>query len=200
MPTPAPPLLLASASPRRRELLAANHLLFDVQSAEIDESRRNDEAPDAYVLRLATSKAQALADSFPYHLILGADTIVVLDGQIFGKPADLAEAQTMLAKLSARTHHVLTGVCLLPPGEPPLAWVSKTEVTFKLLTAEVIRLYFSLVSPLDKAGAYAIQEHGELLVSSYCGLLSNVIGLPVEVVLQRLASLYPDHFPPQEQS
>jgi len=192
---PIPRLILASASPRRRELLAARHLDFEVQPAAIDEARRDGEDAEAYVLRLATAKAQALGATYPQSLILGADTIVVLDGQIFGKPADLAEAEKMLSRLSARTHQVLTGVCLLPPKAAPCAWVSRTEVTFHPLTAEAIRHYFSLVSPLDKAGAYAIQEHGELLVASYRGLLSNVIGLPVEDVLERLSSLYPD-FPP----
>ena len=116
-------------------------------------------------------------------------TYQLLSEKMFGKPADLADARRMLQELSGRTHEVLTGVSLVQDGRPADTWCCKTLVTFNTLDAEQIDAYFRLVNPLDKAGAYAIQEHGSLLVESIQGLLSNVIGLPVEEVVQKLQEL-----------
>jgi len=179
--------ILASASPRRRELLARAGLTFTCCPAEVDESPLPNETPEAAVRRLARDKAGVVAKRNPAALVLGADTLVVLDGRALGKPANLREARDMLRFLSGRTHSVMTGVALLrlaPALE--ISWMAETRVTFKPLTASVIEEYLRKVNTLDKAGAYAIQEHGDLIIAGIEGLLSNVIGLPVEEVLARL--------------
>jgi len=182
-------IILASASPRRQELLRKAGIPFEVHPAEVDEMLPSDEQPGASVMRLAELKASAVARQYSGMLVLGADTLVVLDGKTLGKPADLADAHRMLQELSGRTHEVLTGVSLVQDGQPADTWCCRTLVTFNTLDAEQIDAYFQLVNPLDKAGAYAIQEHGSLLVESIQGLLSNVIGLPVEEVVQKLQEL-----------
>ena len=182
-------IILASASPRRQELLREAGISFAVHPAEVDEELLPGELPAVSVMRLAALKAAAVAAQHPGSLVLGADTLVVLDGKMFGKPADFADACRMLKELSGRTHEVLTGVSLVEYGQPAYTWCSKTLVTFKILRDEQIAAYFRLVNPLDKAGSYAIQEHGELLVEGIQGLRSNVIGLPVEEVVQKLQEL-----------
>lgn len=184
-----PSLVLASASPRRRQLLAATGLELVVDTADIDEAVRPGETPLQHVQRLAEAKAQAVAARHPGQIVLGADTVVVLDGVIFGKPADLQDAANMLRRLAGRWHDVLTGVVLVRP--PPAAltrWCCRTRVRFKDLTADIIRGYCARVNTLDKAGAYGIQEHGGMLVAEIDGLYSNVVGLPVEEVLAALRS------------
>lgn len=182
-------IILASASPRRQELLREAGISFAVHPAEVDEELLPGELPAVSVMRLAALKAAAVAAQHPCSLVLGADTLVVLDGKMFGKPADFADACRMLKELSGRTHEVLTGVSLVEYGQPAYNWCSKTLVTFKILRDEQIAAYFRLVNPLDKAGSYAIQEHGDLLVEGIQGLLSNVIGLPVEEVVRKLQEL-----------
>ena len=186
--SPRPPLVLASASPRRRELLQEAGIAFLVAAAGVDESALPGETPAAQVQRLALAKADAVTARYPGQLVLGADTVVVLDGTLFGKPADLADAKRMLATLSGRWHDVLTGVALVR-REPAhrQAWVCRTRVHFKALSSATIDAYCARANPLDKAGAYGIQEHGELLVAEIDGLRSNVIGLPVEEVVAALA-------------
>lgn len=182
-----PTLVLASASPRRRRLLADAGLELVVDTADIDESARPGETPQRHVQRLAEAKAVAVAARHPGQIVLGADTVVVLDGVIFGKPADLQDATSMLRQLSGRWHDVLTGVVLLrPPPATLTRWCCRTRVRFKSLTDDIIRGYCARVNTLDKAGAYAIQEHGDLLVAEIDGLYSNVVGLPVEEVLAAL--------------
>jgi len=164
---------------------------FETASASVDESVRPGESATDYVQRLSRDKAVALAMGHPQHLVIGADTVVVLDGQIFGKPADTAEARHMLGRLSGRWHDVLTGVTLR--REKPCweqSWVSLTRVGFHDLSPANIEAYIDAVNPLDKAGAYGIQDHGEMLVCAVDGLMSNVIGLPVEPVLEALASFF----------
>ncbi len=180
-------VVLASGSPRRRDLLRAHGIAFTLAPPDIDESRRAGEAPDEYVCRLARAKAQTAAPEHPVQIVLGADTVVALGTQLFGKPRDLADAQRMLAALSGKTHHVLTGVCLCRRA-PVLEeiWLARTEVTFRDLSPDDILAYCRLVDPCDKAGAYAIQEHGDMLVESVTGLRSNVVGLPVEEVVRKL--------------
>lgn len=185
-------LVLASASPRRKALLAEAGVAFTVVPADIEETREPEETPSEAALRLARAKAAHVAIRFPDSVILGADTIVVLQHRDFGKPASLDEARRMLAALSGRDHDVLTGVsllCLRPRHEE--AWVCRTRVRFHELDSDTIDRYLELTAPLDKAGAYAIQEHGDMIVEGIDGALSNVIGLPVEEVVKRLEAFGP---------
>ena len=184
---PLPDIVLASASPRRRELLAQAGIVFVCEPAHVDETVLPGEAPEVAVVRLAELKAAAISARHPARLVLGADTMVVCDGQALGKPADLAEARAMLRHLSDKPHVVLTGVALLrqSPAHRDV-WFASTRVRFKPLTDAAIEAYLQRVHVLDKAGAYAIQEHGGLIVDHIEGRLSNVIGLPVEEVAARL--------------
>jgi septum formation protein len=180
-------LVLASASPRRRHLLEQAGIDIDVVPAHVDEAYLEGESPSEHVMRLAHAKAATVAAKTPSRCVLGADTVVVMDGRIYGKPRDLDEAHRFLAAFSGRTHEVLTGVCLVRPAPAePTTWVSRSVVHFRHLTAKAIDEYCRIVNALDKAGAYGIQEHGELIVERVEGLVSNVIGLPIEDVLQKL--------------
>jgi len=171
-------LVLASASPRRRDLLAGLQLDFEVRSAEIDESALTDELPEDHVLRLARAKAQAVAR--PGELVLAADTVVVLEGRILGKPADPAEAQQMLSSLTGREHDVYTGVALFEPDRDTLVSATdRSEVRIAALDKDEISWYVSTGEPLDKAGSYAIQGLGALFVESIVGNYTNVVGLPL---------------------
>ena len=130
-----------------------------------------------------------MAKTIPDALVLGADTLVFLDAEIMGKPRDLADARRMLARLQGRTHQVVTGVSLIHlRGHRERLFAVSTDVTFRPLTAEQIGDYLSKMNPLDKAGAYAIQEHGDLIISEISGSFSNVVGLPIERVEEELAS------------
>ena len=185
---PGETLVLASASPRRRELLQQAGVSFVCHPADIDESAVHAASPEELVQKLASLKSQAVAlELKTTQLILGADTVVVLDGRIFGKPATMTEAAQMLHALSGRTHTVITGVALRR-GEQCITRACITSVTFKPLSDEAIAHYHSLVNPLDKAGAYAIQEHGDLIIDRIDGSLTNVIGLPIELVKELLSS------------
>jgi septum formation protein len=176
-----PSLVLASASPRRRELLAQMGVGFEVVTSEVNELHHEQLTARELCLLNAYRKARAVAKRFPDRVVLGADTLVHLDGALFPKPATLAEAQQMLRRLAGRTHQVVTGLCLLRlrAYRERLCW-DITDVTFRPLSPEQIRGYVAAVNPLDKAGAYAIQERGELIVSEISGSYSNVVGLPVE--------------------
>jgi len=175
-------VVLASASPRRRELLAQIGVEFTVSPADIDETVRPGESPDDYVLRMAISKAQqgcaSLADPVAAALILGADTAVVLDKQILGKPRDEADAEYMLASLAGRTHRVMSAVAITD-GKRLESRLSITAVTFRDMGADEIRAYWRSGEPCDKAGAYAIQGYGALLVRELQGSYSGVVGLPL---------------------
>lgn len=174
-------LVLASASPRRRELLASLGLAFTVRPAAIDESPLAGEAPDVYVERLAVAKARA--EGAPGELVLAADTVVALDGELLGKPAGPGEAQAMLARLAGRRHEVFTGVALRDPdGERLERTVERTSVDIAPLSAERIAWYVDTGEPLDKAGAYAIQGFGALFVTHIEGNYTNVVGLPLPAV------------------
>jgi septum formation protein len=177
------PLVLASASPRRADLLRAAGLKFTVRVADIDETRLAGETPAAYVLRLARAKAAAVARGD--ELVLGSDTTVVIDGEILGKPADAADAERMLRLLSGRWHEVLTGVALRRGLEVRDA-VATTRVRFVRLSGAEIRWYIATGEPFDKAGAYAIQGCGSRFVEGIEGSYSNVVGLPVEAVYRML--------------
>jgi septum formation protein len=172
---------LASASPRRGELLRQIGVRFEVRPAEIPERQLPGEAPDAYVLRLATAKANAVwqglspAERRP---VLAADTAVVLDGRVLGKPVDRTEAAAMIAELSGRTHVVLTAVALRC-GDAAETLLNRSEVRFRATTAEERAAYCSTGEPYDKAGGYAIQGHAALFVEHLSGSYSGVMGLPL---------------------
>jgi septum formation protein len=177
-PSPLVNLVLASASPRRRDLLEGLQLSFEVRSTEIDESLLADETPEDHVLRLARSKAQATA--FPGELVLAADTVVVLGDRILGKPAGPADAQQMLSGLAGKQHTVYTGVALYVPGRDALALaMDRSEVRIAALSDEEVAWYVSTGEPLDKAGSYAIQGLGALFVEAIEGNYTNVVGLPL---------------------
>ena len=183
-----PPLILASASPRRRDLLASAGFDFRVVVADVEEI--DDPAIDAATLVRVNAllKARAVAAKHPDALVLGADTTVVLDGKIYGKPADMAEARTMLQALAGRTHEVLTGVALICGGREHV-FHETSRVTFRNdIDSDT---YFSHVNPLDKAGAYAAQEHAEEIIERIEGDRNNVIGLPVARVCEELTTSVP---------
>ncbi|MEM7480587.1 MAG: Maf family protein [Acidobacteriota bacterium] len=170
------PLILASASPRRRELLGHLGLAFEVRPMDIDETPRLGEAPAAYVARLAAEKAAAAARDGEW--VLAADTIVVLDGEILGKPVDEADARAMLGRIAGRGHIVLTAV-ELRHGVDRAGTVEHTRVRMADLSKERIAWYVATGEPMDKAGAYGIQALGALLVEEVEGNYSNVVGLPL---------------------
>ena len=176
-----PRLVLASASPRRSELLRKLGIDFKTVPSAAPEIHHDElTATEASKIN-AYRKARAVAKKFPDALVLGADTLVYLDTRLFGKPADLEEAYLMLEMLQGRTHNVVTAFCLLHLREHRQRICTEdTAVTFRPLDAVKIRRYLTKVDPLDKAGAYAIQEQGELIVEKISGSYSNVVGLPVE--------------------
>jgi septum formation protein len=179
-------LVLASASPRRRELLGQLGLSFEVSAADIDETPHPGEPAEAYVLRLAREKARAVASRHPGAWVLAADTTVVLGDALLGKPRDAAEAREMLGRLSGRTHEVQTGVALAGPTAEH-STVVRTRVTFRSLSAGEIAWYAGTGEPLDKAGSYAVQGKGGFLVAAVEGSPTNVIGLPLGETLELLA-------------
>jgi len=183
-----PPLILASASPRRVELLRQLKLEFEVVPSDAEEVFDEYLSPLELCQLNAHRKARVVAKKIPDALVLGADTLVFLDRKIFGKPADKAEAQKMLLQLQGRTHQVVTGVSLIHlRAHDEKIFAVSTDVFFRPLTAGQIDEYLSKINPLDKAGAYAIQENGELIVSEISGSFSNVVGLPIERVESELA-------------
>lgn len=174
-------LILASASPRRSELLKQLKFKFQVLPGVVDEVAHEYLSPLEICQLNAHRKARAVAKMIPDALVLGADTLVFLDGAILAKPADLEEARGMLSRLQGRTHQVVTGVCLVHlRGHRERIFAVSTDVTFLPLSAAQIDLYLAKINPLDKAGGYAIQDHGELIVSEISGSYSNVVGLPLE--------------------
>jgi septum formation protein len=184
-----PPLILASASPRRVELLRQIVAAFEVVPSDASELADEHLSPYELCQLNAHRKARAVAKRFPDALVLGADTLVFLDRDILGKPANLAEAQQMITRLQGRTHQVITGVSLIHlRSHRERIFAVSTDVRFRSLTAEQMRHYLLLMNPLDKAGAYAIQEHGELIIEEISGSYSNVVGLPVERVREEIAA------------
>ena len=179
-------LLLASASPRRRELLAILGVPFEVLASEVDESLRDGEGPERSVVRLAVAKAEAGAERYPDALVLGADTLVVLDGFTFGKPRDASQARSMLRELSGRTHRVWTGIALAGAGTQRLEQAVSAEVTFRALSEQEIDAYVATGEPFDKAGGYAIQGRASAFVTELRGELSTVVGLPMSATIELL--------------
>jgi septum formation protein len=181
-------LILASASPRRADLLRAAGISFEVSTVEVDERFHSGESPEAAVARLAKSKAVAVAAVHTDAIVLAADTTVVVSGEALGKPADGADATRMLRLLSGRTHEVLTGVCLCANGRT-LAHVERTFVRLARLSEDDIAWYVATGEPGDKAGAYAIQGLGSRFIEGIEGSYSNVVGLPISIVYERLKDL-----------
>ena len=183
-----PMLILASASPRRADLLRQFEFEFLVVPSAVEESSSEDLSAGEMAQLNAYRKARAVSKRFPDAVTLGVDTVVALGHTIFGKPADLAEAERMVSVLQGKTHQVVTGVCLIHlRGHRQKIFCERTDVTFRKLTPEQIRQYHTEVDPLDKAGAYGIQEKRAAVVESISGSFSNVAGLPMERLQAELA-------------
>jgi septum formation protein len=180
-------LVLASQSPRRREILTQAGIPFVVRTTEVDETPVSGEKPEDYVRRLAGMKALAVP-SGPGEIVLGADTIVVVDGEMLGKPADQADARRMLGMLAGRCHEVITGIALKRDAAVVCDWAS-TRVWFAPMSAGEIAAYAASGEPLDKAGAYAIQGLAAKYIEKIEGCYFNVVGLPVALVYRHLQSL-----------
>lgn len=185
------PLILASASPRRKELLEQANLSFQILTSQVEESFDPQLQPEEIVTELAYQKAKDVSNKVHPAYVLGCDTIVVLDGKILGKPANDKEAFQMLEMLSGRTHFVYTGVAIINP-EREVKFFEKTEVEFWELTSEEIMSYILTGEPFDKAGAYGIQGIGSYLVKGIKGDYFSVVGLPLSRTLRELKALgYP---------
>lgn len=183
-------MILASASPRRELLLREMGLAFTVIRPDGVEELESGLAPEALASHNAQRKARAVAGRRREALVLGADTIVVLDGVVHGKPRDMAEARRMLGRLAGRAHEVFTGVCLVHASRGlEISFCERTLVWMKPFTAGEIAAYFLKVNPLDKAGAYAAQEHGDTIIERIEGSFTNVMGLPVERLRAALVPL-----------
>lgn len=192
-----PSIILASASPRRAELLQQIGLTFTVCPADIDETPGAGETPEGYVERLAREKALAVSRSAPGCLVLGSDTTVVLDGRILGKPADAGAARVTLAQLSGATHQVMTAVAVARDDRCQSRLVV-TDVEFRALSTDEIDAYIATGEPMDKAGSYGIQGLGGIFVNNLRGSYSAVVGLPLQETAALLASAgYPvwKHWP-----
>jgi septum formation protein len=185
------PLILASASPRRKEFLLSLGLDFNIITISVDETPASGELPEKFALRMAQNKALPVSQNNPHSWTIGADTIVTLDGlTIIGKPTDQENGLAILSQLSGNTHQVMTGLCLCClDNEVNVTIVEKTEVTFADFSDEILRAYIATGEPMDKAGAYGIQGTGSFLVKKINGSASNVIGLPIN----RLVSLLIQH-------
>ena len=192
-----PPLVLASRSPRRADILTQMGVAFVVDSADIDETPLPNETPRELVMRLATAKCLAVAARHPADtVVLGADTTVDVDGEIFGTPADIDHARTMLRRLSGRTHLVHTAVCVAQGGDHRADRDTKhrtaldtAAVSMHPIDADLLERYLATGESLDKAGAYAVQGEAAMFVERVTGHLTTVVGLPVRVVEQLLGSL-----------
>jgi septum formation protein len=181
------PFILASASPRRLDLLTGLGLLFDVIPSGADESFRLGETPGGHVKRISGAKALAVSADHPEAWVLGADTIVVIDGKILGKPKDREEARKMLRLLSGREHFVYTGFTVIKKTASVLCRKAvRSTVVFREIGDDEMEWYIHSDEPYDKAGGYAVQEKGGLFARRICGSYSNVIGLPVSEVFEVL--------------
>lgn len=180
-----PRLVLASASPRRAQLLTEAGIVFETRATNVDERVPLDIAPAEAAVEIAVRKARALQD--PRAWVLAADTLIDFEGQVVGKPVDELEAHSILRMLSGRAHWVITGVALQPPQGELRTGLAQTKVTFHELSDEDIDAYVRTGEPLDKAGAYGIQGRAKAFVARVDGPMDNVIGLPMDVVRKLLA-------------
>ncbi|MEO8072366.1 MAG: Maf family protein [Acidobacteriota bacterium] len=186
-----PKLILASGSPRRAEILTSVGWEFEKRVADIDETELTNEKPDDYVQRLAREKAEKVAENYKNALVLGADTIVVIDNKIIGKPKNLDDARRMLRMLSGNWHEVLTGIAIVKVSENENEMqtnLQKTQVKFAELSDAEIKFLVEKGEPLDKAGAYAVQAQAALFIEEIKGDYWNVVGLPINLVYQAINS------------
>jgi septum formation protein len=184
------PLILASGSPRRRAFLQALGLSFSIQVADVEEGTREGEAPYAMVARLSVEKALVVATARPEAVVIGADTIVTLDDELLGKPEGHAEAAAMLRRLRSRAHVVYTGVAVCPPGGgTPLTALVASTVWMRAYTEDEIAAYVASGDPLDKAGAYAIQNESFHPVERMRGCYTSVMGLPLQALADLLTQV-----------
>ncbi len=185
--------ILASASPRRAELLKRAGLPFEVRVSDVEELQFESDSARELCEKNAYSKADSVAQKYPGQWVIGADTLVVCESKVYGKPIDLAQARQTLEILSGKRHEVITGVALVKKKNgsqcSQKVFSVVTEVAFRNLSPEDISAYFSKTNPLDKAGAYGIQDHGEMIIEGIKGSLSNVIGLPVEELMEQITKL-----------
>jgi len=180
-------LILASQSPRRKQLLEQAGLSFAIIPSGVDENLVNITVPEELVKTLAETKARDVAGGYPESWVVGADTIVLIDGDILGKPESIETARQMIQQLNGQTHEVFTGYAIYCDAlKTCISGFEKTEVTFKNLSLQEIEWYIKTEEPFDKAGAYAIQGLGSFLVKRICGSYTNVVGLPVCEVLEQL--------------
>jgi septum formation protein len=183
-----PQFILASSSPRRSELLRELGVVFEVLPSDASEVHHEQLTAGEISQINAYRKARAVAKRFPDALVLGADTLVYLDTTLFGKPANFEDAYRMLKQLQGHTHQVVTGVCLMRLRvHRQRVFAESTEVKFRSLTTKEIKDYLSRINPLDKAGSYAIQEHGDKIVENISGSFSNIVGLPLERLKEELS-------------
>ena len=182
------PVVLASSSPRRSELLRRAGVEFEVIPSPAEEVHDASMPPAALCELNATLKAEAIAELHPDDIVIGSDTLVFIDSTPLGKPADLDAARAMLKRLAGRSHQVRTGVCVIFPDGTRCVFHETTDVVFLPLDEVAIENYLSKVNPLDKAGAYGIQEHGDLIIERIDGSFENVMGLPVQRLLEVLAA------------
>lgn len=179
-------IILASASPRRKALLERKGIEFDTCPCPIPEKKIEGELPKEMCMRLAGEKAVYASNKFPSSFVIGADTIVCLDNEVFGKPKDRENAHKMLSDLSGKMHDVITGVCIIIPGKGRINFTETTHVYFKNLSSAEIEDYINTKEPYDKAGAYAIQGEANKFIERIEGDYDNVVGLPVERVASYL--------------
>lgn len=185
-----PGLILASSSPRRQELLSLLGISLRIVPSEVDEFLRKGELPEEYVRRLANTKARGVAEKFPDFWVLAADTIVVIKGEVLGKPKDFQEAESMLKKLSDQEHQVITGYCLVKINAgKKIERVVSSRVKFKKLSQEEINWYINTGEPFDKAGGYAVQGKAAFMIKEIKGSYTNVVGLPLCEVIEDLQEL-----------
>jgi septum formation protein len=176
-----PKLVLASGSPRRAEILTSVGWDFVKDVPNVDESELNGETPEDYVLRLAATKAEAVSGKHPDEIVLGADTTVVIEGEIVGKPNDIADARRMIEMLKGNSHEVLTGVAIVKNGSTATG-LQRTRVDFSRMSEAEINFLVEKGHPLDKAGAYAVQAQAALFIEGIQGDYWNVVGLPIGMV------------------
>ena len=181
-------LLLASESPRRHQLLGTLGIPFETETAQVEEFK-SAASPEEVPLINALLKADAVAARHPGALVIGADTVILFRGEAIGKPHDLADAERLLLSLAGHSHQVVTGLALVCRAAGfRRNWLERSEVVFKPFDRAVVKRYLELVPVLDKAGAYAIQQHGDLLIDHISGDLNNIIGLPLEQLRRELSA------------
>jgi septum formation protein len=186
----APPLVLASASPRREEMLRLVGVRFAILHGNVDETPRAGEAPEDYALRLSEAKARAVAAMRPGRWVLGADTIVTIDGELLGKPATRDEARCMIRKLSGREHTVITAFTLFNSEQAEvIRQAVSSQVRLKEIPNDEVEWYVATEEPYDKAGGYAVQGKASFLISEIRGSYTNVVGLPLCEVVEALKEL-----------